>query len=68
MTNDTRQLGPRRPTGVRNTVYPTGREVLLARLLLRIADTIASKDKDQEFTELYNECKRIAEPALRKAE
>ncbi len=59
--------GKRRPPGVRRTVHPTAREVSLARLLLRIASRVASQDRDQEFLEVYNEVKMIAEPLLRSA-
>lgn len=42
-------------------------EVLLARLLLRVCDTVAESDRDQEFLELYNGLKPLAEKALRGA-
>lgn len=63
--NDRRQLPERPPRGVRHPVYPTAREVLLARLLLHVCDLIASADQDQEFLELYNGVKAIAEPVVR---
>lgn len=40
-------------------------EVLLARLLLRLCDRVAESDRDQEFVELYNSIKPLAEKALR---
>ncbi len=48
-------------------MHPTIREVSLARLLLRVAESVASQDRDQEFLEVYNEVKLIAEPLLRSA-
>jgi len=41
-------------------------EVLLARLLLRVCDTVADSDRDQEFLDLYNSLKPLAEKTLRK--
>ncbi len=49
------------------TMLPSKREVLLARLLLRVADTVAARDRDQEFLELYNEVKSICEDIVRHA-
>ncbi len=46
-------------------VLATEWEVLLARMLLRLADKIASEDEDQEFTELYNSIKPLAEHTMR---
>lgn len=46
-------------------VLVSQREVLFARLLLRTADAIASKDRDQEFISLYNDIKAVAESTLR---
>ncbi len=43
----------------------TQREMLLAQLLLSVADRVAREDEDQEFTELYNACKLFAEGRLR---
>lgn len=63
--NDRRQVPALPPRGVRRTMFPTAREVLLARLLLRVADEIGSKDEDQEFLDLYNEVKAFAEPVAR---
>ncbi len=40
-------------------------QMSLAKLLLRLCDTIASDDRDQEFLDLYNEVKPIAERKLR---
>lgn len=48
-------------------MFPNHREVLLARLLLQVADRIAGEDEDQEFIQLYNEVKAIAEPVVREA-
>ncbi len=59
------KIGTKRPAGVRRTVHPTQREVLLARMLLLVADRAASTDRDQNWLELYNEIKMIAEPVLR---
>ncbi len=59
------KIGSKRPAGVRRTVFPTQREVLLARMLLLVADRAASSDRDQNWLELYNEIKMIAEPILR---
>lgn len=57
----------KRQRGTRRTVHPTAREVSLARLLLRVAECVASRDRDQDFIEVYNEVKVIAEPMLRAA-
>lgn len=46
-------------------VLATHWEVLLARMLLRVCDEIAREDPDQEFTELYNDLKPLAEHTLR---
>ncbi len=54
-----------RPHGVSRELLPSPREVLLARLLLRVADSIAGNDRDQEFIELYNECKTLGEAGVR---
>lgn len=62
-----KQLTGRSPIGVRKTMFPNHREVLLARLLLQVADRIAGEDEDQEFIQLYNEVKAIAEPVVREA-
>lgn len=67
MDEKPRQFGKRRPAGVRNSVYPTAREVLLARLLLHLCDKVASGDEDQVFVELYDGVKAIAEPIVRAA-
>ncbi len=48
-------------------MHPTQREVLLARMLLLVADRAAATDRDQNWIELYNEVKMIAEPLLRAA-
>lgn len=42
-------------------------EVLLARLLLRVCNTVAEADRDQEFLELYDSIKPLAEKTLRAA-
>lgn len=63
--NDKRQVPGLPPRGVRRTMFPTAREVLLARLLLRVADEVAQEDADQEWVELYNAIKAFAEPVLR---
>ncbi len=46
-------------------VLATEWEVLLARMLLRLADKIASADEDQEFIELYNAIRPLAEHHIR---
>ncbi len=43
----------------------TEREMLLAQLLLLVADRVAQNDEDQDFLHLYNECKSFAEGVLR---
>lgn len=48
-------------------MFPSHREVLLARMLLRVADAIGASDADQEWVELYNEIKSIAEGVTREA-
>ncbi len=55
----------RRNTRTSRMVLPSEREVLLARLLLRVADKAAYDDADQEFLELYNDVKSIAEDIVR---
>ncbi len=60
-----KQLKGRSPMRVRKALYPTHREVLLARLLLLVADNIGRFDQSQEYLDLYNEVKLIAEPILR---
>ncbi len=40
-------------------------QVSLAKLLLRLCDALGSGDHDQEFLDLYNEVKPIAERKLR---
>ncbi len=50
---------------IRDTMLATKREVLLARLLLRVCDALALEDADQEFIELYNSIKPIAEALVR---
>lgn len=57
-----------KPRNVRRSMFPTEREVLLARLLLRVADTVAAEDQDQEFLDLYNDIRAFAEPVLRGVE
>ncbi len=64
MTNEAFTRKARNPS-VRRTVLPTDREMLLARLLLRVADRIAETDRDQDFVELYNEVKVLSEGTLR---
>lgn len=54
-----------RNRGVSRSMLVTPREMLLAQLLLRVADSIAENDRDQEFINLYNECRSIAEGILR---
>lgn len=44
---------------------PNAREVLLARLLLLVADRVTCRDEDQEFVDLYNEVKSLCEPIVR---
>ncbi len=40
-------------------------QVSLAKLLLRLCDALGAGDRDQEFLDLYNEVKPIAERKLR---
>ncbi len=40
-------------------------QVSLAKLLLRFCDALGAGDRDQEFLDLYNEVKPIAERKLR---
>ncbi len=54
-----------RDPNVRNRLLATQREVSLARLLLCVADRVARKDRDQEFTELYNDLKSMFEGIVR---
>lgn len=68
MTDDSKTPeGARRARNrrINRKVLPTDREVLLARLLLLVADTIAAEDRDQEFIELYNGIKSLVEETLR---
>ncbi len=64
MTNEAFTRKARNPM-VRREVLPSTREVLLARMLLRVADRVAEGDRDQDFCWLYNECKLLAEGSLR---
>lgn len=50
---------------IRREMLPTEREVLLARMLLWVCDELGNQDPDQEFIELYNRIKAIAEPIVR---
>lgn len=45
-------------------MLPTDREVLLARMCLLLADGLAAEDRDQNFLEIYNELKAIADRSL----
>lgn len=46
-------------------VLVTKREMLLAQLLLRVCDTIAGDDRDQDFVFLVDCVKPIAEGVMR---
>lgn len=46
-------------------VLVTKRELLISQMLLLLADRIARDDEDQEFIELYNAIKPLAEGVLR---
>ncbi len=64
MTNEAFTRKARDPS-VRREVLPSTREVLLARMLLQLADRVAEQDRDQDFVWLYNEVKILAEGTLR---
>ncbi len=46
-------------------VQATAWEVVLARAVIKICDEIGLKDRDQEWLELYNTLKPLAEHKLR---
>ncbi len=62
----TQQRRSVRDRRVSKRVLAHNREVSLAKLLLRLCDTIGAIDSDQELLELYNDVKPIAESTLRK--
>ncbi len=55
-----------RDRSVSKRVLAHNREVLLARMCLRLCEIIGSLDTDQELLWLYNDVKPIAESTLRK--
>ncbi len=59
------QTRTQRPRNVSRQVLATAREVSLAKLLLHLCNIVGAGDRDQEFLELYNEVKPIAEGVLR---
>ncbi len=59
------QIQQRRDTGISKAMLPTEREVLLARLLLRVCDALGKHDRDTVFVALYDECKALAEGTVR---
>ncbi len=60
-----RRIGRNRSRG--RVLLVTKREMLLAQLLLLVADTIAEDDRGQDFVELYNECRFVAEGVIHDA-
>ncbi len=48
-----------------SALLPTEREVLLARVCLYLCDRIGWDDADQDFLELYNSLKSLAEGVVR---
>lgn len=63
MNAQNRQTEPRRSGRSRRTMYPTAREVLLAKLLLSVLDQLGGTDAFD--VDLYNECKHLAEGTVR---
>ncbi len=64
MSTFRKQLEGRATTGAFHAVHPTDREVLLARLLLRLIDELGMSDTLD--VNLYNQVKCTAEPIVRK--
>ncbi len=67
MTDNAQQRRKPRDRSVSREVLASPREVSLAKLLLHVANELGARDNDQEFLELYNAVKPIAEGALRHA-
>lgn len=64
MTDEKRnQVRRRRDARSVRKVYPTEREVLLARLLLAVLDDLGGTDSFD--VDLYNQCKSLAEGTVR---
>ncbi len=63
MNDRKRQLGSRKAPGTYRRVFPTEREVLLAKMLLRLVDALGERVIFEP--DLYNEIKLFAEPILR---
>ncbi len=59
------QSRTQRPRNLSRQMLASPREVSLAKLLLHLCDKVGSRDGDQEFVDLYNEVKPIAEGILR---
>ncbi len=59
------QSRSQRPRNLSRQMLATPREVSLAKLLLHLCNIVGAGDRDQEFLELYNEVKPIAEGVLR---
>ncbi len=55
-----------RDRSVGREVLASAREVSLAKLLLYLCDRLGAQDSSQEFVELYNSVKPIAESTLRR--
>ncbi len=55
-----------RDRSVGREVLASAREVSLSKLLLYICDRLGAQDSSQEFLELYNSVKPIAESTLRR--
>ncbi len=59
------QTRTQRDRNLSRAMLASPREVSLAKLLLSLCDHVGSGDYDQNFTDLYNEVKPIAEGVLR---
>ncbi len=63
MNDRKRQLGTRKAPGTRRAMFPTEREVFLAKMLLCVLDALGEQCVFE--AELYNSIKAIAEPLVR---
>ncbi len=59
------QTRTQRDRNLSRAMLASSREVSLAKLLLRLCDTLVFEDDDQEYLDLYNDVKPIAEGVLR---